>query len=88
MIRWAVVLKRGADTMLAVYVIMIHKGLIELKQVPLGSCEKVAAVLEVGEMYQNEISCNRRSDIGALFLCLISDHLTTYKLSRIDLITT
>ncbi|WP_255319884.1 hypothetical protein [Paenibacillus amylolyticus] len=39
--------------MLAVYVMMIHKGLIKLEQVPTGSRDKVAAVLEVAEMDQN-----------------------------------
>ncbi len=53
LIRWAVALMRGGDTMLAVYVMMIHKGLIKLEQVPTGSRDKVAAVLEVAEMDQN-----------------------------------
>ncbi|MDT9720492.1 hypothetical protein MHB43_09315 [Paenibacillus sp. FSL H8-0317] len=39
--------------MLAVYVMMIHKGLIKLEQVPTGSRDKVAAVLEAAEMDQN-----------------------------------
>lgn len=53
LIRWAVALMRGGDTMLAVYVMMIHKGLIKLEQVPTGSRDKVAAVLEAAEMDQN-----------------------------------
>lgn len=53
LIRWAVSLMRGGDTMLAVYVMMIHKGLIKLEQVPVGSRDKVAAVLEVAEMDEN-----------------------------------
>ncbi|RPK29993.1 hypothetical protein [Paenibacillus xylanexedens] len=39
--------------MLVVYVMMIHKGLIKLEQVPAGSRDKVAAVLEAAEMDQN-----------------------------------
>jgi|GEM_PF-7035632 len=53
LIRWAVELMRGGDTMLAVYVMMIHKGLIKLEQVPTGSREKVAEVLEAAETDQN-----------------------------------
>lgn len=53
LIRWVVALMRGGDTMLAVYVMMIHKGLIKLEQVPTGSRDKVAAVLEAAEMDQN-----------------------------------
>lgn len=53
LIRWAVALMRGGDTMLVVYVMMIHKGLIKLEQVPAGSRDKVAAVLEAAEMDQN-----------------------------------
>ncbi|WP_426253223.1 hypothetical protein [Paenibacillus pabuli] len=39
--------------MLAVYVMMIHKGLIKLEQVPVGSRDKVAVVLEEEVMDQN-----------------------------------
>lgn len=39
--------------MLTVYVMMIHKGLIKLEQVPVGSRDKVAEVLEAAEMDQN-----------------------------------
>lgn len=53
LIHWGVVLMRGGDTMLTVYVMMIHKGLIKLEQVPVGSRDKVAAVLEVAEMDEN-----------------------------------
>lgn len=54
LIRWAVVLMRGCDTMLAVYAMMIHKNLIELEQVPGGSSrDKVAALLETTDMDQN-----------------------------------
>lgn len=53
LIHWVVALMRGGDTMLVVYVMMIHKGLIKLEQVPAGSRDKVAAVLEAAEMDQN-----------------------------------
>lgn len=39
--------------MLAVYVMMTHKGLIKLEQVPVGIRDKVAEVLEAEEMDQN-----------------------------------
>ncbi|WP_017688001.1 hypothetical protein [Paenibacillus sp. PAMC 26794] len=39
--------------MLVVYVMMIHKGLIKLEQVPAGSRDKVAAALADGDMDQN-----------------------------------
>lgn len=53
LIRWAVALMRGGETMLVVYVMMIHKGLIKLEQVPAGSRDKVAAALAEGDMDQN-----------------------------------
>lgn len=53
LIRWAVALMRGGDTMLAVYVMMIHKGLIELDSVPVQSRDKVAAALEAAGMDEN-----------------------------------
>lgn len=53
LIRWAVALMRGGETMLVVYVMMIHKGLIKLEQVPAGSRDKVAEALEVGDMDSN-----------------------------------
>lgn len=53
LIRWAVALMRGGDNMLAVYVMMIHKGLIELDSVPVQSRDKVAAALEAEGMDQN-----------------------------------
>ncbi|MEN1985971.1 hypothetical protein [Paenibacillus hubeiensis] len=39
--------------MLAVYVMMIHKNLITLEQVPQQSRDKVAEALNVGSMDQN-----------------------------------
>ncbi|WP_426251389.1 hypothetical protein [Paenibacillus pabuli] len=39
--------------MLVVYVMMIHKGLIKLEQVPPGSRDKVSAALQAGDMDQN-----------------------------------
>ncbi|WP_256975031.1 hypothetical protein [Paenibacillus amylolyticus] len=39
--------------MLAVYVMMIHKNLIELEQVPPGSRDKVAAALQAAGMDTN-----------------------------------
>ncbi|MGG1878888.1 hypothetical protein [Paenibacillus sp. FSL M8-0142] len=39
--------------MLAVYVMMIHKGVIQLNDVPLQSREKVREVLELGGMDVN-----------------------------------
>ncbi|MEK4052648.1 hypothetical protein MHB84_03270 [Paenibacillus sp. FSL F4-0087] len=39
--------------MLVVYVMMIHKGLIKLEQVPAGSRDQVAAALQAGDMDQN-----------------------------------
>lgn len=53
LIRWVVKLMRGGDTVLVVYVMMIHKGLIKLEQVPAGSRDKVAAALADGYMDQN-----------------------------------
>lgn len=53
LIRWAVKLMRGGGTMLAVYVMMIHKGLIKLDSVPAQSREKVAEALEASGMDQN-----------------------------------
>ncbi|UPK45776.1 hypothetical protein [Paenibacillus pabuli] len=53
LIRWAVALAKGGDTMLVVYVMMIHKGLIKLEQVPAGSRDQVAAALQAGDMDQN-----------------------------------
>lgn len=53
LIRCAVALMRGGDTMLAVYVMMIHKGLIKLDSVPPQSRDKVAAALQAGDMDQN-----------------------------------
>lgn len=53
LIRFAVKLLRGGETMLVVYVMLIHKGLIKLEQVPAGSRNKVAAVLAAGDMDQN-----------------------------------
>lgn len=53
LIRWAVALMRGGETMLAVYVMMIHKNLIKLEQVPAGSRDQVAAALQAGDMDQN-----------------------------------
>lgn len=53
LIRWAVALMRGGETMLAVYVMMIHKNLIKLEQVPPGSRDKVAEALAASGMDQN-----------------------------------
>lgn len=53
LLRWAVALMRGGENMLAVYVMMIHKGLITLEQVPPQSRDKVADALNVGGMDQN-----------------------------------
>lgn len=53
LLRWAVALMRGGENMLAVYVMMIHKGLIKLEQVPPQSRDKVAEALDVGGMDQN-----------------------------------
>ncbi|WFR63017.1 hypothetical protein P9222_00780 [Paenibacillus amylolyticus] len=39
--------------MLAVYVMMIHKGLINLESVPVQSRDKVAEALEAAGMDQN-----------------------------------
>ncbi|MET3831039.1 hypothetical protein ABIC86_002505 [Paenibacillus sp. DS2363] len=39
--------------MLAVYVMMIHKGLIKLENVPVQSRDKVAEALDEGGMDQN-----------------------------------
>lgn len=53
LIRWGISLTGGGDTMLAVYVMMIHKGLIKFEQVPPGSQEQVAEALAVAELDQN-----------------------------------
>lgn len=53
LIRWAVALLKGGETMLAVYVMMIHKGLIKLESVPVQSRDKVAEALEAAGMDQN-----------------------------------
>ncbi|WP_433581385.1 hypothetical protein [Paenibacillus amylolyticus] len=39
--------------MLVVYVMMIHKGLIKLEQVPAGSRDQVASALQAGDMDKN-----------------------------------
>ncbi|WP_280523085.1 hypothetical protein [Paenibacillus xylanexedens] len=39
--------------MLAIYVMMIHKGMIKLESVPVQSRDKVAEALRVGDMDQN-----------------------------------
>lgn len=52
LITWAVALAKGGETMLAVYVMMIHKGLIKLESVPEPSREKVAEALEAAGMDQ------------------------------------
>lgn len=49
----ATMLVKGGETMLAVYVMMIHKGLIDLDQVPPGSREKVREALELSGMDEN-----------------------------------
>ncbi|OPG98997.1 hypothetical protein B2I21_07530 [Chryseobacterium mucoviscidosis] len=55
LIRWALALTKGGETMLAVYVMMIHKGLITLEDVPTanGNRDKVQAALEVSGMDHN-----------------------------------
>ncbi|WP_127539399.1 CD1375 family protein [Paenibacillus illinoisensis] len=53
LIRWALLLVKGGETMLAVYVALIHKGVIKLEAVPTGSREKVAEALEAAGMDQN-----------------------------------
>lgn len=53
LIRWAVALMKGGETMLAVYVALIHKGVIKLEAVPAASREKVADALEAAGMDQN-----------------------------------
>ncbi|WP_145407355.1 hypothetical protein [Paenibacillus xylanexedens] len=53
LIHWAVALAKGGETMLAVYVMMIHKGMIKLVDVPVQSRDKVAAALEAGGMDQS-----------------------------------
>lgn len=52
-IQLSVSLAKGGETMLAVYVMMIHKGVIQLNDVPLQSREKVREVLELGGMDVN-----------------------------------
>lgn len=46
---------RGGEAMLAVYVMMIHKGLISIDDVPTtnGNRDKVKAALEASGMDQN-----------------------------------
>lgn len=53
LVRCAFFILRGGDTMLAVYVAMIHKGVIKLEQVPVQSREKVAAALADVDLDQN-----------------------------------
>ncbi len=53
LIRCAAALTKGGDTMLVVYVMMIHKGLIKLEQVPAGSRDQVASALQAGDMDKN-----------------------------------
>lgn len=62
--------------MLAVYVKMIHKGLIGIDDVPTanGNRDKVKAALEIAGWTKTEVLCNKRSEYGALFLCLL-EHL-------------
>lgn len=52
LIRWAVALMKGGETMLAVYVALIHKGVITIDAVPEPSREKVAEALEAAGMDQ------------------------------------
>lgn len=53
LIRWSASLVNGGDTMLAVYVMMIHKGVITIDAVPVASREKVREALEIGGMDVN-----------------------------------
>ncbi|WP_439412698.1 hypothetical protein [Enterobacter ludwigii] len=53
LVLWSISLAKGGETMLAVYVMMIHKGVIELNDVPPQSREKVREVLELGGMDVN-----------------------------------
>lgn len=53
LVLWSISLTKGGETMLAVYVMMIHKGVIELNDVPPQSREKVREVLELGGMDVN-----------------------------------
>lgn len=53
LVRWSISLVKGGETMLAVYVMMIHKGVIKLEDVPTQSREKVREVLEIGGMDVN-----------------------------------
>lgn len=53
LVSWGISLMKGGETMLAVYVMMIHKGLIKLESVPVQSRDKVAEALEAAGMDQN-----------------------------------
>lgn len=50
LIRCGIALMRGGETMLAVYVMLIQKGLISLEQVPSESRDKVAEALDEGDI--------------------------------------
>lgn len=55
LIRLGVSIAKGGETMLAVYVAMIHKGVISIDDVPTagGNRDKVKAALETTGMDQN-----------------------------------
>lgn len=50
LIRWAIALMKGGETMLAVYVALIHKGVITIEAVPVQSRDKVSEALEAAGM--------------------------------------
>lgn len=52
LIRWGVALTKGGETMLAIYVALIHKGIITIEAVPASSRNKVADALEAAGMDQ------------------------------------
>lgn len=53
LVLWSISLVKGGETMLAVYVMMIHKGVITIDAVPSASREKVREALEIGGMDVN-----------------------------------
>ncbi|PZT54127.1 hypothetical protein [Paenibacillus silvae] len=53
LLQWAVKLMRGDETMLAVYVMMIHKNMIKLSDVLVQSRDKIAQALEDAGMDQD-----------------------------------